>query len=116
MRPTPTKPMFIGFKCRISNLECRRNTEIRMTKMTSTSAYCVFDHSSLFRHSSFVLCHFGCGKLVAKITHVLLRMDATERVSPSYFLMTSPCVAKKGLWTFSSATDVIGPWPGQMIV
>src|ERR1700724_1206165 len=62
IRPTPTKPMFIGFEFRMSNVECRKNSKIRMTNYAA-KIYFGFRASLLFRHSSFVLCHsFACLK------------------------------------------------------
>src|SRR5215472_2956103 len=41
IRPTPTKPIFIGFKCRMSNAECRWNIEPRITKRSPARAYVI---------------------------------------------------------------------------
>src|SRR5439155_11624037 len=44
-------------KRRMSNVECRRNDEARMTKVEPRIAHSSLEHSSLFRHSTFVLRH-----------------------------------------------------------
>jgi hypothetical protein len=42
----------------MTNVECRRNDETRMSKKTRLEFFSSFEHSELFRHSSFVLRHF----------------------------------------------------------
>jgi hypothetical protein len=41
----------------MTNVECRKNDEIRMPKRIQSGSSS-FEHSGLFRHSSFVLRHF----------------------------------------------------------
>src|SRR6266496_6573280 len=77
----------------MTNDEARRNDKFRITKRRFQTATSSFEHSALFRHSSFVI-----------------------RASSLTVIKDQMRPAKNGLCSFSSPTVVIGPCPGQMIV